>query len=182
MINEEGKTEEEAFKIQTINHKDRAQTWLKKLQFDDGQFCDGMNEKGEYTLQVCGNMREFTSDGVDDQYPGYKQMRVYLIDLDENYQANKVLAFVGLAKQKTLAAAVSNLGGKDEEFLNKVMSLDFLLPTFFYQIQDEAGNLKLPPNMMTQITLMSENIKSNQFLGQMFFLDPLTKKMQLMFL
>lgn len=106
MINEEGKTEEEAFKIQTINHKDRAQTWLKNLQFDDGQFCDGMNEKGEYTLQVCGNMREFTSDGVDDQYPGYKQMRVDLIDLDENYQANKVLAFVGLAKQKTLAAAV----------------------------------------------------------------------------
>lgn len=31
MMNDEGKIEEETFRIATINHKDRAQTWLKNL-------------------------------------------------------------------------------------------------------------------------------------------------------
>ena len=49
---------------------------------------------------MCGNMREFTTDGCEDMYPGYKQIRVDLIDIDEAILKKKT-PFSPLQKMKT---------------------------------------------------------------------------------
>ena len=76
-----------------------------------------------------------------------------------------------------------------KEFQNHVKTLEFLLPSFFYQITDERGNLKLPAHYLLPFNFSIQRgtdgmacVVKNDFWGQMFFQDPLTKKMQLIFL
>ena len=53
---------------------------------------------------MCGNMREFTTDGCEDMYPGYKQIRVDLVDIDEAILKKKT-PFSPLQKMKTMKTA-----------------------------------------------------------------------------
>lgn len=80
--------EEEDFRFTSANQKARASNWLKNLNLDDGQFCDAYTENGKKSSFICGNVREYqNASGIT--YQGFREMRVDMIDIDEDYQKVK---------------------------------------------------------------------------------------------
>ena len=79
---------------------------------------------------------------------------------------------------------MSNLELKHTEQVTSINVLEFVLPTFFHQITDDSGNLKLPAHNLQPLTIeayldKANNVKiaANQFSGQLMFTDPLTQNL-----
>jgi hypothetical protein len=126
---------------------------------DDAQFSMATDKNnGNPSLFLCGNIREHQEEGTEDLYNGYNTYRIDLVDLDQvvsqKVQKGEVVQSPerksapperSLTKSKTIKLWK---GEVMKEFQNPIHTLQFLLPSFFYHVTDERGNLKLPAHYL----------------------------------